>query len=121
MKRSLVTMTDAAVEIRRIRRRAAARRLALLVQSGAVLPADYRVIFDTESDVVVDAALRLALRAREKSSPMNGGTARVRGIIELQWDTELWAARAGSVRSQGFEFATAADAIAWLDDAVAAY
>ena len=116
---SLVTMSDAAVVIRRIRRRAAARRLALLVQSGAVMPADYRVIFDGESDVVVDAALRLALRARELSRPMGARTSRVRGIIELQDDTERWAARAGSVSSKGFEFETAADAIAWLDEAVA--
>ena len=114
----LVTMADAAVEIRRIKRRAAARRLALLVQSGAVVPSDYRVIFE-EADVVIDAALRLALRARELSRPMGARTSRVRGIIELNPDTEHWAARAGSVCSEGFEFATSAEAIEWLDEAVA--
>ena len=121
MRQSLVTMSDAAVVIRRIRRRAAARRLALLVQSGAVVPADYRVIFDGEADVVVDAALRLALRARELSRPMGARTSRVRGIIELNPDTEHWAARAGSVCSEGFEFTDAALAIQWLEQAVDAF
>ena len=121
MKNQLVNMMDAAVLIRRIKRRAAARRLAGLVQSGAVSSEDYRVVFSECDDVVIDAALRLALRAREQSAPMNAGTAVVRGIIELQADRERWAARAGSVSSKGFEFPLAADAIEWLEAAVAQF
>ena len=117
----LVTLSDAAVEIRRIKRRASARRIALLVQSGAVSADDYRVAFDGETDAVVDAALLLALRHREASRPVGPGTACVRGIVELQEDTGKWAARAGSVFSKGFEFATADEAVEWLDEAVAEF
>ena len=92
----LVTMSDAALMVRRINRRAAARRLAELVQSGAVLADDYRVLTDHEDDIVAEAARALALRARGLRGTQRADNT-VRGIIELDGDVELWAAKAGPV------------------------
>ena len=117
----LVTMSDAALMVRRINRRAAARRLAELVQSGVVFADDYRILTDHEDDIVVEAALVLACRARGLLAGTRGQERidnRVRGIIELDDDSELWAAKAGPVLSDGHIFAAPADAIEWLDRAV---
>ena len=114
MALTLITMSDAAVVVRRIKRRAAARRLAQLVQSGAVFADDYRTLTACEPDVVVEAALKLALRVRGLRNIIRVDNT-VRGIIELDGDTELWAARAGSVDSDGYRFADADTAVDWLD------
>ena len=121
---TLTNMCDAAVMVRQINRRAAARRLAELVQSGVLFADDYRLFTVTDPDVVVDAALALALRARSLFAGTRGQERidnRVRGIIELDGDRELWAAKAGSVASDGHCFGNAADAIEWLERAVHNY
>ena len=117
---TLTNMCDAAVVVRQINRRAAARRLAELVQSGVLFADDYRLFTVTEPDVVVDAALALALRARGLRDVVRRDNT-VRGIIELDGDRELWAAKAGSVASDGHCFGNAADAIEWLERAVHNY
>ncbi len=61
---SLVTMADAAVVVRRFQRRTAARRVTQLVQSGAVFADDFKALIGDETDVVIAAHLKLALRAR---------------------------------------------------------
>ena len=115
--RALETMADAAVVVRRIRRRAAARRLAKLVQSGAVFADDFRALTDTEDDEVVDAALRLALRARGLRGQRRQDNT-VRGIIELNQETGHWTAKAGPVDSASRTFLDPSSAIDWLDEAV---
>ena len=117
---TLTNMCDAAVMVRQIKRRAAARRLAELVQSGVLFADDYRLFTVTEPDVVVDAALALALRARGLRDVVRRDNT-VRGIIELDGDRELWAAKAGSVASDGHCFGNAADAIEWLEREVHNY
>ncbi len=114
---SLITMCDAAVVVRQIKRRAAARRVAQLVQSGAVFADDYRALTATEPDVVVAAALALALRARSLRKVVRRDNT-VRGIIELDGDSELWAAKAGPVDSDGHRFADHRCAVEWLERAV---
>ena len=117
---SLVTMADAAVAMRRFQRRAAARRVTQLVQSGAVFADDFKALIGDETDVVIEAHLKLALRARGLRDVIRSDNT-VRGILEFNPDTDLWGTKAGHVSSEGCRFSDVDTAVDWLERHVAEF
>ena len=113
----LATMSDAALLIVQMRRRSAARRLAKLVQSGAVFADDYRALTECcGDDQVIETALTLALRARGLRDVARADNT-VRGIVGFH-ESGRWSARAGGVASETEQFNSGPDAIEWLDEKV---
>ena len=121
---ALETRADRDCLAEAIRRRAAARRLCQLVVLGESTMCDVRRAFGAacgpDKDQVVEALFLTALRRWDCRDLVRRDLIR-RGLIEFQGTVAKslssagwWKAQAGSIRSDGYCFDQASDAIEWL-------